>query len=422
MSVSSILNTDLPAGPLETVVPGRVVENKHGAFYCVQVDTPNDRSRGGIRFGDVREARGELMAIAGRDDDLADFDASKTVFVDTETTGLAGGTGTYAFLVGIGFFRNDNFVVRQFFMRDQSEEKAMMSAVAEALRPFDSVVTFNGRSFDFPLLATRFILSRIRPQLDHMVHLDLLHACRRIWGRAPFAASGGLRLGSLESALLAHERPTDVPSWQVPQIYFDYLRSGDARDLKAVFAHNVEDILSMVSLLGVVDSVMGSWQTPGNVDPHVVVGIGRIFEMDGRLDRAAEAYAVALAESLQPDIAGKAAMALSLIHKRLADWPRVVAIWEKLADGEGRSAAAGCVELAKYCEHRLSDFGRAYFYCLSASDRMRDLAFPVAGQLSEWELEHRACRLRKRMEAAGVSRDRAHVRPGAGLTDRSATR
>ncbi len=408
--------------PIDAVVPGRVVENQHGAFYCVQVDTPNDQSRGGIRFGDVLEARGELISIAGRNADLADLDVSKTVFVDTETTGLAGGTGTYAFLVGIGFFKDGNFVVKQYFMRDQSEEKAMMSAVAGALRQFDSAVTFNGRSFDFPLLATRFILSRVRPQFDHMVHLDLLHTCRRIWGRHPFAAEGGLRLGSLESALLAHKRPTDVPSWQVPEIYFDYLRSGDAEDLRAVFAHNVEDILSMVSLLGIVNSVMGSWQTPGSVDPYAVVGIGRIFEMDGRLDRAAEAYAAALAESLEPEIAGKAAMSLSLIHKRLEDWSRAVSIWEPLAERKGRSSAAACVELAKYFEHRLSDFGRAYFYCASATDRVRELAFPVGGQLSEWELEHRASRLRRRMKVAGVSRNRAHTRPGAGLSVRRVTR
>jgi uncharacterized protein YprB with RNaseH-like and TPR domain len=408
--------------PIDAVVPGRVVENEHGVFYSVQVDTPNERTRGGIRFGDVLEARGDLIAIAGRDAELADIDVNRTAFVDTETTGLAGGTGTYAFLVGIGFFRDGNFVVRQYFMRDQSEEKAMMAAVSGALRQFDWGVTFNGRSFDFPLLATRFILSRIRPQLDHMVHLDLLHTCRRIWGRAPFAAGGGLRLGSLESALLAHRRPTDVPSWQVPEIYFHYLRSGDAEDLRAVFAHNVEDILSMVSLLGVIDAVMGSWQTPGIVDPHAVVGIGRIFEMDGRLDRAAEAYAAALAESLQPEIAGKAAMSLSLIHKRLEDWSRAASIWEKLAEGKGRSAAAACVELAKYFEHRLSDFGRAYFYCMSAADRAGELEFPVGGQLSEWELEHRASRLRRRMTLAGVSRNRIRARPGAELSVRTVKR
>ena len=280
----------------------------------------------------------------------------------------------------------------------------MMSAVAEALRRFDWAVTFNGRSYDFPLLATRFILSRIRPRLDQMAHLDLLHACRRIWARAPFAARAGLRLGSLESELLEHRRPTDVPSWQVPEIYFDYLRSGDAAELRAVFAHNVEDILSMVSLVGVVDSVMGSWRNPGTVDPHAVAGIGRIHEMDGRFDIAAEAYAAALAdESLQPETAVRYAFSLSLIHKRGGDWSKAAAIWDELAESTGRLAAAACVELAKYFEHRLHDFGRAYFYCMSADGLVRQLAFPVGGQLSKWGLEHRAGRLRRRMNAAGVT-------------------
>ena len=400
--MTSILSSS-PVRPIEAVVSGSVVRNRHGAFYCAQVDTPNDERRGGIRFGDVLQARGDLIAIAGRDAELAGLDVSKTVFVDTETTGLAGGTGTYAFLVGLGFFRDGHFVVRQYFMRDQSEERAMMFAVAEGLRRFEWAVTFNGRSFDFPLLATRFILSRIRPRLDRLAHLDLLHTCRRIWARAPFAVRAGLRLGSLESGLLAHRRPTDVPSWQVPEIYFDYLRSGNAEELRAVFAHNVEDILSMVSLVGVVDSVMGSWRNPGTVDPHAVAGIGRIHEMDGRFDIAAEAYTAALAESLQPETAARYAFSLSLIYKRRGDWSKAAPIWGKLAGGQGRAAAAACVELAKYFEHRLHDFGRAYFYCMSADGVMRELAFPVGGQLSEWELEHRARRLRRRMNAAEVT-------------------
>ena len=401
--MASILGNGSPVRPIEAVVPGRFVRNRHGVFYSAQVDTPNHERRGGIRFGDVLQARGDLIAIAGRDAELTGLDVQKTVFVDTETTGLAGGTGTYAFLVGLGFFRDGHFVVRQYFMRDQSEEKAMMFAVSEALRRFDWAVTFNGRSFDFPLLTTRFILSRIRPRLDQLAHLDLLHTCRRIWSRAPFAARIGLRLGSLESALLAHRRPTDVPSWQVPEIYFDYLRSGDAEELRAVFAHNVEDILSMVSLVGIVDSVMGSWRNPGAVDPHAVAGIGRIHEMDGRFDIAAEAYSAALAESLQPETATRYAFSLSLIYKRREEWSKASSIWKKLAEGKGRAGAAACVELAKYFEHRLYDFARAYFYCMSADNLAKELSFPMGGQLSEWALEHRANRLRRRMNAAHIA-------------------
>ena len=224
------------------------------------------------------------------------------------------------------------------------------------------------------------------------------------YGRAPpFAARIGLRLGSLESALLAHRRPTDVPSWQVPEIYFDYLRSGDAEELRAVFAHNVEDILSMVSLVGTVDSTMGSWRNPGAVDPHAVAGIGRIHEMDGRFEIAAEAYSAALAESLQPEAAAKYAFSLSLIYKRRKEWSKASSIWEKLAEGKGRAGAAACVELAKYFEHHLYEFGRAYFYCMSADNLAKDLSFPMGGQLSEWALEHRAKRLRRRMNAAHMA-------------------
>lgn len=401
---------------LEILVPGHVIANEHGSLYRADVVTPGRERRGGIRYADVLDLGGDRIAVAGRNPELRDLDLGKTAFVDTETTGLAGGTGTYAFLIGIGFFDGRDLIVRQFFMRDQSEEKAMMSEVGRELREFDWSVSFNGLSFDLPLLRTRFIMSRIRPELDHMAHFDLLNACRRIWGAAPFAADGGLRLGGLESSLLDHSRELDVPSWRVPEIYFDFLRSGDAGELAAVFAHNVEDILSMVSLLGHVDHVVGSWPDRGMVDPHAVVGIGRILELEGQLERAADAYALALSESLSPEVAGRAAISLSFIRKRLADWNGAVPIWQELAEGEGRWAAVSCVELAKYFEHREADFGRAFFYCLGARELAADLGFPFGGQLSDWGLEHRANRLKRRMSAAPDPETAEPVRPGAELS------
>jgi len=250
--------------PVENVVPGVEIATPEGRFYLVERRMPGTARRGGVIVSSALGCSSEAISLIGRDPDLAGFDPARAAFIDTETTGLAGGTGTYAFMVGIGFFRDGDLVVRQYFMRDLDEERPMMLAIAEELRRFEWSVSFNGKSFDIPLLRTRFVMSRLRPSVDHMVHLDLLHASRRLWRHASFAA-GGLSLGALEGGLLEHVRPFDVPSWRIPEMYFDYLRSRDASPLESVFAHNHEDIASLVCLLAVMNGVVSDWRRPGAI-------------------------------------------------------------------------------------------------------------------------------------------------------------
>lgn len=167
------------------------------------------------------------------------------LFLDTETTGLAGGSGTYAFLVGLAYFEQGHLHLEQLIMREHCEERAMLSHLVERLEWADCLVTFNGKTFDVPLLQTRLMMNRLRFDLEDYPHLDLLPISRRLWS----TALENCKLETLEEQILGLPRHGDVPGWMVPQIFFRFLQSGDARGLGQVAEHNRRDILSMVGLL-----------------------------------------------------------------------------------------------------------------------------------------------------------------------------
>jgi uncharacterized protein len=393
---------------------GVAVENKHGTFLMVETRRGLGELRRRVSGEDVLEAGGEALALAARDAEFANFETERALFIDTETTGLAGGTGTYAFLVGVGFVDGAEFVVRQYFMRDLSEEKAMMAALAELLAEHDWSVTYNGRSFDLPLLRTRFIMSRQRPRIDHMGHLDLLHSARRLWGRSPVAANG-LSLGALEAGLFAFERGLDVPGWQIPELYLAYLRDRDPEPLRPVLAHNVEDIVTMAALLGVIQRAVAGWEEDDAVDPYLVAGLGRTLAGMGRAEQAGRAYRRALSLGLDAESSNRVALDLSILLKRDGDWEGSVELWRRVAEGRGRIAALACVELAKFYEHRARVLDSAREMC----DRARQLSEGDqdywGGQLSDGELSHRRGRLARKLAvpaAAGVSKVPAAARPG----------
>ncbi|MGB9594391.1 MAG: ribonuclease H-like domain-containing protein, partial [Anaerolineae bacterium] len=233
--------------PVEELVAGRVVENEAGAFYLVEKAFPLHHAHGAPMLGDLLACPCHVPARLARDPAIADLDYRRAAFLDIETIGLAGGTGTVAFMVGLGFYEADAFRVEQYFMRDFPEEPAMLADLARRLDGMDWLVSFNGRGFDLPILTTRFIMNRVPPRLADAPHLDLLHPARRLWkARLP-----SCRLSALEKDILGFYRDqADVPGYLVPQIYFDYLRTGDAREIARVFYHNLYDIVSLAALAG----------------------------------------------------------------------------------------------------------------------------------------------------------------------------
>ena len=195
---------------IEEYVEGEVLKNSGGEFFLARETFPFGRPYGKLRIGDIPSADLSPLNLVLRDAVMPD--ASRLLFLDTETTGLAGGTGTCAFLIGIGNVEGMKFVVRQFFLRDYPEEKAMLEALAEALEPCQGIVTFNGKTFDVPLLETRYALARMKSPLDRLIHFDALHPARRLWK----LRLESCKLTDLEEAILGISREGDVPESPIP--------------------------------------------------------------------------------------------------------------------------------------------------------------------------------------------------------------
>ena len=203
---------------------------------------PRSYRRGGSKSSG--ESTSENEKVSGASGDSNPPDVRRMVFWDTETTGL-GGPGTYVFLVGFGYFEDDAFVVRQHFIRSPEEEPAMLQAVAEALPQWPTMTTFNGASFDLPLLRARLKSHKIKMDLGNVLHCDLLYGARRLWQRS----LPNCRLQTLENHILDFKRQDDVPSAEVPGMYFKFLENGDLSSLDGVFHHNVLDIISLAGLM-----------------------------------------------------------------------------------------------------------------------------------------------------------------------------
>ncbi len=228
---------------LEQILSGHPLETHQGETFVVDEYYAADYQLG--NSGIQLTAPLNRIAEWAGEHRISEFPPQSFAFIDTETTGLSGGTGTYAFLIGAGRFEGDAFHLAQFFIRDPSEEPAHLAALEEFLAPCDALVTFNGKAFDIPLLNTRYIAQGWRPPFKESAHVDLLHLARRLWrDRLPSRT-----LGNLEVQILGATRTDeDVPGWMIPSLYFDFLRSGEAQPLKSVFYHNAVDVVSMAAL------------------------------------------------------------------------------------------------------------------------------------------------------------------------------
>src|SRR5208282_554142 len=248
----------------------------------------------------------------------------RLVYLDTETTGLAGGTGTCAFLIGIGTLEGTQFVVRQFFLRDYPEEKAILRALAEILDSFEGLVTYNGKTFDVPLLETRYALARLKPPFGRLLHLDALHPARRLWR----LRLESCKLQDLESAVLGIGREGDVAGSEIPGIYFDYLRSGDARGLQPVFYHNALDIMTLAAITVELARALGD---AGSLDsPLDQFSLSRMFELAGSREQSVETCQRALTGGLPEEIEARALHQLALQYKRQGQHQLAVETWREL--------------------------------------------------------------------------------------------
>jgi uncharacterized protein YprB with RNaseH-like and TPR domain len=334
--------------PLEEVVQGMRVENSRGEFFLIEEDVPLESHHGDVPLSRFRALLPDTVGVLTAEPELGSFDFGSAVFLDTETTGLAGGAGTAAFLIGIGYVEDDRFRVRQYFMRDYHEEAALLQALAEDLSRFRHLVTFNGKMFDVPLLEARYRLNRQRFPLAQAPHLDLLHPARRLWK----ARLESCRLQSLEGALLGVRRYGDIPGELIPQIYFDYIRQRDPRSLFRVFHHNRLDLVSLAALT----ILACQWVEEGRAeDPRDVFSLARVFERARLYERSEAEYRRTL-ESDPGELRIPALMRLAWRAKRAGSFDVAVSLWESAAE-EGEVMALR--ELAVHHEHRTRDLAAA---------------------------------------------------------------
>jgi len=293
----------------------------YGRHYVVREILEGEHSHGKVRLsrfssGDLRQLMNVLHeegGVYGRDSIL---------FLDTETTGMQG-SGMVPFLVGLGFFSGEDFHVLQYFIRDFDEEPSMLHALGELLKQFRLVVTYNGSSFDIPLLESRFTLARMENAFAGMPHLDLLTGARRLWR----SGHGSCRLVALEREIVSFLRGPDIPGSAIPRVYFDFVSHGSTiahREMKSVFTHNVHDIVSLAALtICACDRVTVE---PAQFDnPLDIYSLARILENTQDWKRCQSLYEMALAAGLPEPSRSRAAESLSVIYRRAGEHPRALA-------------------------------------------------------------------------------------------------
>jgi len=310
------------------------------------------------------------------------YDPEKWLFLDTETTGLAGGTGTYAFLIGIAWWDSGGLQVEQFLMRDFSEEHSVLLELAERLAQRPVLVTFNGKTFDWPLLQSRYVMTRIIRVPQLAAHLDLLHPARAVWKlRLRSVKLTELEAEVLDAKRLGWDRADDVPSNMIPQFYFDYLRGRSVAPLAGVVRHNRNDLRGLAALFGKLNELLSSDEHDGEADGLDLFGLSRYLDRRGERRRAEAACLAARDRGLPIAFDAIAQWELAKMAKRRGEHEGAAEIWEELArDADWRALA--CEELASHYERRRKDFQTALKYARRAivALRKRASAEPLAGR------------------------------------------
>ncbi len=319
------------------------------------------------------------------------FTLEKCLFLDTETTGLSGGAGTVAFLVGVGYAEGDEFVVEQYLMKDYCDEADMLDRLARRMERFDAVCTFNGKNFDLPLLKTRFTMCRMRDRWRDMEQLDLLYPARRTWKKR----IGSCRLSRVEELILGAPREGDLPGSEAPRRYFEFLRTGEMELLNEVVAHNRQDVITLGALLGHLCALYAHPEREKNRTD--LFSMGRALENQGELKPARELYRIAAIPAPAGSVsalggnavAAEAAWRMYLLARKNGDGEAMRQILEQMAVRRQMRDRI-YVELSKYYEHRCKNYRRALRYA--------DLAARYVEPGEMEALNRRRDRLRAKLE------------------------
>lgn len=406
-----------PARPLCELLPGAIrITNDHGTLLCVTNAVPvhardaEPHPRGysflpePTRDLPTPKRSGEIVAFLGNDELLADIPIERLAFLDLETTGLSGASGTYPFLIGLGYFTGVDsadmcFVCEQYFMEDYTQEAASLAHLVARLGDFDGFVTFNGKTFDLPLLAGRFIMNRMRTDLERP-HLDLLHVARSLYK----SRLGGCALGNIERHVLRLERSHDIEGHLVPRIYFDYLNGRWPERLIPVFDHNAQDVISMGALLLLCLECAFDPDHPSLEHAHDMASLGRLHRKRGTSSMAIELLERAALMSRDRNLTNRTLVDLARMYLRDGRAADAADIWRQECARSGIGNPVPWIELAKILEHHLKQLDECMRLVEDALSQARiaEELWTGEGGTVEFvaDLEKRRARLTRRLERA----------------------
>ncbi len=360
--------TNVPPHPakartrIEDVVDGSFIQTSFGEVF--KKDTFNEQSytHGNVTF-EFSEISSRLMKWAGSKVQSDSVDLFSTIFLDTETTGLAGGTGTFPFMIGVGRFTPSGFITSQIFTRNPSEERAQLDLLDRMMSGVTSIVTYNGKSFDIPILKTRYVLNDLPSPFADILHFDLLPLSRRLWRRRLDSRS----LKDIESEVLGFSRgQLEVPGWEVPVIYFNYLRTGDPSQLAGVFYHNAVDIQSLAALFLFINRLA---ENPmGTEENHALdhLSLAIQLELNGEVDQAMSIYEHLIKVDLPEIYSVELKIRYAKILKKIGSFDHAADV---LNSGKELNDLRLLIQLAKVLEHQRRDYANA----LETTERALDV-------------------------------------------------
>ena len=351
---------------IEEWAEGSVVSNEFGEHFQTERLFSALKQHGSADIGALSELPASLLDALS-DNEIAEVAPERWAFLDTETTGLAGGSGTYAFLIGVGRITAEGFRVKQFFMRDYVEEKSVLAALEAHLSEFDVLITYNGKTYDQPLLETRYRMCRRKPPFSRMRHLDLLFGARRLWK----LRLESCRLIQLEQQILGVFREGDLPGELIPYVYFEYLRAREAQRLVPVFHHNAMDILTLACLTAVVPAAFRTADAEALRQAGVrrgedLVGIARWLLNAGETERSLDLLKRAIDLGLPDKLLFRSLWDVASIEKKLEHPAEALRIYTELAGCRNDQRVGALEELPKSSEHDEKNYGVALEFARQA--------------------------------------------------------
>jgi uncharacterized protein YprB with RNaseH-like and TPR domain len=351
-----------------------------------------------VRYGKIKlsaglEISGEILSCLSQDNAFKGIDLSTALFIDLETTGLSGGTGVVPFNIGMGYYRDDKFYVGQYFLGELAEEERMIQELGQFFKDmgFQSVVTYNGKSFDIPLLETRFILYRQPFLLSELPHLDFLFPARRLWSHKYESC----RLFHLALKVVQADRSEDIPSAEIPWRYFQYIHTGNYDLIEPILYHNQEDILSLLGVVVIGANIFSEDPELCMGDAMDFYGAGKVMANAGDVEKSVQFFQKALDGKLTDEVSLETKKRLSAHFKKHQEWDKAVPVWEEITSTEIVTPAQlfSFRELAMYFEHRLKNFEEA--------KRIAEEGFVLSTGIStyyERDFSYRLERLRRKIK------------------------